>query len=136
MNSQQRRLERYRIIYVWKTLEGMVPDSGIEKASEINDRLGRKCKIPSLKPKERMKRESSFQVAGPKLFNAIPKNVRNITGCGAEDFKLKLDAFLSKVPDEPKIGGLMPLNAMQSNSILHQVERSLTANRITGLGRA
>ena len=136
MNSQQRRLERYRIIYVWKTLEGMVPDSGIEKASEINDRLGRKCKIPSLKPKERMKRESSFQVAGPKLFNAIPKNVRNITGCGAEDFKLKLDAFLSKVPDEPKIGGLMPLNAIQSNSILHQVERSLTATRITGLGRA
>ena len=114
----------------------MVPDSGIEKASEINDRLGRKCKIPSLKPKERMKRESSFQVAGPKVFDAIPKNVRNITSCGAEDFKLKLDAFLSKLPDEPKIGGLISLNAMQSNSILYQVERSLTATRITGLGRA
>ena len=59
MNSQQRQLERYRIIYVWKTLEGMASDSGIEKSSEIIDRLGRKCKISSLKPKERMKREFS-----------------------------------------------------------------------------
>ena len=56
--------------------------------------------MPSLKPKERKKRESSFQVAGQNLFNALPKNIRNITRCGAEDFKLKLDAFLSKVPDE------------------------------------
>ena len=136
MNTQQRQLERYRIIYVWKTLEGMVPDSGIEVASEKNNMLGRKCKMPSLKPKERMKRESSFQVTGPTFFNAIPKNIRNITRCGAEDFKLKLDAFLNKIPDEPKAGGLMPLSAMQSNSLLHQVERSLTATRITGLGRA
>ena len=30
MLSQQRRMERYRIIYVWKVLEGLVPNCGLE----------------------------------------------------------------------------------------------------------
>ena len=29
MQSQERRLERYRIIYVWKIIEGLVPNCGI-----------------------------------------------------------------------------------------------------------
>ena len=29
MNSQQRRFERYRIMYIWKVLEGLVPNPGI-----------------------------------------------------------------------------------------------------------
>ena len=62
MLSQQRRLERYRIIYVWKILEGLVPNSGIE--GNENPRLGRICSLPSLKPnssaKIRTLRESSF----------------------------------------------------------------------------
>ena len=132
MNSQQRRLERYRIIYVWKTVESIVPDSGIYLATGIKDRLGRKCKIPTLRPKERVKRENSFQVAGPNLFNAIPKYIRNITSCGVDEFKLKLDEYLSTIPDEPKIGGLMPRNSMQSNSILHQVERAGERRRKCG----
>ena len=28
MNSQQRRLERYRFIYTWKVIEGLLPDPG------------------------------------------------------------------------------------------------------------
>ena len=42
---------------------------------------------------------------------------------GFEEFKEKLDLFLSTVPDEPKIGGAMPLNCEKSNSVIHQVER-------------
>ena len=30
MNSQERRMERYRIIYVWKILEGFAPNCGVE----------------------------------------------------------------------------------------------------------
>ena len=63
MNSQQRRLERYRIIYVRKTLEGKVPDCGVYEATGMKERLGQKCKNPALKPKVRIKRDNSFQVA-------------------------------------------------------------------------
>ena len=123
LNSIQRRFERYRIIYVWKTLENKVPDSGVTLACEDEDRQGRKCAIRSLKPKERKKRQESFQEAGPLLFNAMPKSIRNLTGCSVDDFKEKLDLFLMGIPDEPKMGDLMPLNAEQSNSLLFQVKR-------------
>ena len=124
MNSEQRRMERYKIIYTWKSLEGLVPDSGVTLAGE-DDRLGRRCEIRSLKPKERMKRESSFQVSDPKLFNCLPQKLRDLKGCGVDIFKEKLDDFLCKVPDEPKIGGLMPQNSQQSNSLLWQVGRRI-----------
>ena len=38
MFSQERRLERYRIIYVWKILEGPVPNCGVNQA-KVNPRL-------------------------------------------------------------------------------------------------
>ena len=81
------------------------------------------CKVPTLKPKERKKREESFQTAGPKLFNCLPKSIRNLKRIGVEEFKEQLDQFLSTVPDEPKIGGAMPLNCQKSNSVIHQVAR-------------
>ena len=47
MYSQERRMERYRIIYIWKILKKYVLNCGVELAQE-NIRLGRKCKIPSI----------------------------------------------------------------------------------------
>ena len=122
MNSVQRRIERYKIIYVWKTLENIVPDNGVTLAPE-DERKGRTCKIATLKPKERTKRDESFQVSGPRLFNSLPKYLRDVTKCAQDEFKKKLDEYLTRVPDEPKIGGLMPQNFQQSNSLLHQVSR-------------
>ena len=29
MNSQQRRLERYQLLYTWKVMEGLVPNPGL-----------------------------------------------------------------------------------------------------------
>ena len=51
------------------------------------------------------------------------KEIRNLTKVGVQEFKEHLDCFLSSLPDEPKIGGAMPLNAEKSNSIIHQVTR-------------
>ena len=123
MNSEQRRIERYKIIYVWKVLERLVPDANLVLANTESDRVGRKCKIPPLKLKERKKREESFQVAGPMLFNCLPKEIRNLKNVGVQEFKEVLDCFLSSLPDEPKIGGANPLNSEKSNSIIHQVSR-------------
>ena len=44
--SQERRMERYRIIYVWKIIEGIAPNVGIE--THMSTRHGRLCKIPQI----------------------------------------------------------------------------------------
>ena len=128
MNSEQRRLERYQIIYVWKVIHGVVPNCGITW-TEREERRGRLCEVRKLKGKSSVQnlRRQSFQVAGPKLWNCLPKNVRNFRG-NQDDFKQILDKFLSKVPDEPKADGLIPgavdaLNGRQTNTLIYQVAR-------------
>ena len=49
MYSQQRRFERYRVIYIWKVITGNVPNYGL-KFSE-NNRRGLMVDIPTLKSK-------------------------------------------------------------------------------------
>ena len=125
MYSQERRMERYRILYVWKILEGQAPNCGIV-CSQDNQRLGRKCLIPGLKAGGRKSiqtmREHSFHINGPRLFNCLPKKLRMIR-LHLEDFKEQLDKYLSTIPDEPRIGSLVPtavcrVTAKQSNSLL------------------
>ena len=72
-------------------------------------------------------RRQIFQVAGPRLWNCLPKIVRNFQG-NQYEFKEKLDQFLTKVPDEPKSEGLIPgaidvLNGKQTNILIYQVIR-------------
>ena len=128
MNSQQRRYERYRIIYMWKVLEGLVPNPGVIQCD--SGRGGRQCKVPPLSktaPKRiQSLRETSFQVHGARLFNCLPEKVRNKTKCSIEDFKETLDLFLTQITDEPKIGSLVPaccdqVTGAPSNSLVDQV---------------
>ena len=119
MNSEQRRLERYKIIYTWKVLEGLVPNCGLSWSTE-QDRLGRRCFIPTLAAKARKLREASFQVSGPRLFNIMPKDIREMTGCSIDQFKEKLDMFLCQVPDVPRVGSYS-CGPGFSNSLLSQV---------------
>ena len=132
--SQERRMERYRIIYVWKILEGLTPNCGIETTT--SERRGREVKIPPVKGiKGRIQtlREASFQIHGPRLFNSLPKSVRNLTRVSVEEFKCSLDKFLEKLPDEPKVGNYIPsacnlITASPSNSIL-DLAKSVKARR-------
>ena len=128
MNSQQRRFERYRIIYVWKILENQVPNPGV-MISDPNNK-GRLVKIPPLCPRStartRTLRESSLNVHGARLFNSLPQYLRDKTNCDILEFKEKLDSFLSKIPDQPKIGNLVPACCDQntgapSNSLVDQI---------------
>ena len=45
--SQRRRMERYRIIYIWKIIEGKAPNCGVEITAK-DKRHGRKVKVPAL----------------------------------------------------------------------------------------
>ena len=125
MLSQQRRMERYRIIYIWKILEGHAPNCGVEIAQE-NKRLGRKIKVPALLKNGRQAiqtlREDNFRINAARLFNMLPSKIRNIKHT-QEDFKLELNIFLSIIPDQPRMGDLTPtatdqVTGRQSNSLL------------------
>ena len=129
MNSEQRRLEKYQVNYIWKIMEGLTPNCGVNW-SDIEERNGRACKIPPLKGRSSVQtlRNQSFQVSGPRLFNSMPKIIRNMKNCSLEDFKCQLDIFLNKVPDEPKGQHLIPgavnlTSGRQTNSLAYQVAR-------------
>ena len=83
MISLQRRQERYRIIYIWKILEGLAPNCGIQTTSSEDRRQGRKCKVQNIKTGAKASakalREQTFQVHGPQLFNCLPSFLRNMT---------------------------------------------------------
>ena len=125
MYSIQRRLERYRTIYVWKVLESLVPNCGLKVTHTEETRLGRRCAAAEGRGREaRASFDQTFQFHGPRLFNALPKDVRNLTKCGAEVFKEKLDLFLNGIADEPAFPGLIPRGVTEtgapSNSLIYQ----------------
>ena len=143
--SQERRRERYIIIYVWRILEGQVPNISDKQRGSIRlkqnrrnedneaDRLGRKCDVPSIITNSithvQNLREASLSVRGPKLFNVLPKHLRDMMECTKETFKSALDKYLSTVPDEPHIQGYVQMRRADSNSLLDMVKFSnLEAN--------
>ena len=124
--SLQRRRERYRILYVWKILENLVPNVGQDKiTSRSSTRHGRFCVVPKLSNTlpsdvQRLK-EGSFCVNGAKLFNSLPKSIRNLTCIDLATFKQKLDGFLSNVKDEPQCPGYTASRRAPSNSLIHMI---------------
>ena len=109
LQSIQRRLERYQIIYIWKAMEGLVPPCGI--SIHHHTYKGRLSVIPPLSKasvKTKSIRDNTIRVAGSRIFNSIPSKLRNLTGCEITVFKANLDRFLEKVPDEPKTVTLTP----------------------------
>ena len=63
--------------------------------------------------------ENVITVFGPRLYNSLPKYVRDIESVKTENFKFELDKFLQLIPDEPKMPNYV--TAARSNSILDQL---------------
>ena len=57
-----------------------------------------------------------------RIFNALPREIRNITGVKTDAFKKILDLWLQHVPDTPKIDDYGETVAAESNSIFHQAK--------------
>ena len=107
--SIQRRLERYRTIYVWKVLESHVPNCRLKVTHTKETRLGRRCAATEGRGREaRASFDQTFQFHGPRLYNSLPRELRNLTGCGTEMFKEKLDQYLAGIADEPAFRGFTP----------------------------
>ena len=105
--SPQRRRKRYRILYVWRILEGLVSNVNSEVVSYNHIRHGRKCEIKRIIGKNKICTilEPSFSIQGPKLFNLLPKHFKDLKGVSLDVFKKGLDSFLSQIPDEPQLTG-------------------------------
>ena len=123
--SQERRRERYQIIFIWKIAQGLV--QGYHASFVHSDRRGRQMQLAPLcnqaPASVRKARESSLQVRGARLFNCIPRELRDTSTGTPEQFKAKLDAWLSSIPDQPTVPGRQ--RAAASNSLIDQVQTIL-----------
>ena len=120
--SQERRRERYQIIFIWKIAQGLV--SGYNIPFHVNSRTGRMA-VPAQLSKQtvhstvRAAKERSLRVRGCQLFNLLPLALRNANHGDILMFKNNLDHYLACVPDQPTTQGLG--RAALTNSLLHQV---------------
>ena len=121
MYSQERRRERYRIIFLWKVAQGLV--QGYQATFTSSPRRGRVMQVSPLMhsaPSSVKKaKESSLQVRGAQLFNVIPRALRDMTSGNPDQFKWQLDEWLSTIPDQPSVPGRQ--RAAATNSLLDQV---------------
>ena len=114
--SLQRRRERYIIIHVWKILHDLAPND-IGMIFQQHQRLGVRVKVPPLTTKAQKsvasKYDNSFGVRAAKLWNLIPKDVKDTTSL--EVFKVALGNFANQFPDTPPVKGYSTMN---DNSLL------------------
>ena len=104
VSSLQRRFERYRVMYLWKCLNGIVPNCGVTIASSKESRQGLMVKIPGrLRSSAQKLREYSFLYQSSKLFNSLPLEIRNSDCDSTLEFKAILDFHLAGVDDIPRI---------------------------------
>ena len=119
--SQERRRERYIILFLWKISQGKV--SGYDIEFVTSDRRGRyavpKPVVRSATANVRRAREGSLGVRGEQLFNLLPAHIRSSNVTTKEAFKVQLDDYLHTVPDQPTVSGLV--RAAETNSLLHQI---------------
>ena len=141
MYSLERRRERYQIIYTWRIIENQIPNfESTPIKAYWNSRRGRECKVPSIistaSSAIKTIRFASLPIKGPRLFNVLPPEIRNMCQCPTERFKSELDRYLATIPDEPLLPGLTKYRRCDSNSLidwakspcLHQQDRQHRRN--------
>ena len=123
-SSIQRRHERFKIIYLYKIKEGLVPNISKTNGLAFKEhvRRGCRCVVPyfPIVGKARRARDNSYAWTACNLWNALPKCVRSITGKKVDFFKRKLDRALAFYPDVPRCGGSghsYDRNGRKSNSL-------------------
>ena len=118
------------IIYIWKTIETKVKNINNKIVYYNNDRQGRKIQRRRVvKSRLSKKVEANILVHGAKLFNILPKHIRNITNVKIDVFKQKLDVYLRQITDEPQIIGLTALRRAETNSLTHMINSYNRDNR-------
>ena len=112
--SLQRRRERYTILHLFKILNNTAPND-LNITFTTSERRGILIMVPTLsriaKPRFQSLYDSSFAVFTSRLWNSLPKRIRQEESF--EKFKAALTRHLLSIPDKPPITG-----AASSNSLL------------------
>merc|ERR1711874_326044 len=140
MYSIQRRNEWFKIIYIYKIKENLVPNVSSKYGLyfKIDGRHGCLCKIPSFRPGvgARKARDSPFAWTAYNLWNSLPRRVRDITGKDVMFFKNKLDKVLAYYPDIPRcseFGHSYDGNLHRSNSLCDHYRDSRIKPKINSI---
>ena len=103
----------------------MVPDIdgtiGHTIKTRKHTRHGTQCVIqyPTNRNPVQSLQENAITVFGPRLYNSLPRYLRDIESVKTEKFKFELYKFLDTIPDQPKMPNYV--TASGSNSILDQL---------------
>ena len=83
-------------------------------------RHGTECDIQYLTDRNPAQplQENAITVFGPRLYNSLPKYLRDIKSVKTENFKFEHDKFLDTIRDQPEMPNYV--TASGSNSILDQ----------------
>ena len=120
--SQERRRERYQVVFLWKISQGLVEGYDVNFTSG-GLRRGRTI-IPNPVNKNapslvKSAKERSLGVRGARIFNLLPESLRIMNTEHVDRFKNNLDIFLASIPDQPTVTGLG--RAAVNNSLLEQL---------------
>ena len=101
LHSLQRRRECYCIIYVWKIIEGLVPNFSNPIVCSYSDRRGRSWIVSHVHiGRLGTLAFNSFRWRSIRLFNAMPNHIRCISSCSVLRFKCKLRNIVN-LPGRP-----------------------------------
>ena len=96
-----------QILYLYKVILHAVPNAGFEWTYCPRNKLTMTPKISRNQGWAHTLRNSSFSVVGPKLFNSLPKEIRELPDLSKtkkqliSSFKTHVDKYLSTIPDVP-----------------------------------
>ena len=89
LTSIQRRNERYKLLYIWKALNGVVPDLNIKWKAESSNRSGPLLEVKPVKGSndstKNLCRDSLLNF-GVMMYNQLPVYIRTFRG-ELKDFK-------------------------------------------------
>ena len=113
--------ERYRIIFIWKVLKGYV--QGYNLPLLHSPRRAHCIKVAQYNRRApdavRQAKEASLPVHGARVFNLLPRHLRDISTGTVDQFKNQLDIWLQTIPDQPTVPGRQ--RAALTNSLIDQV---------------
>jgi len=131
MYSLEKRRERYMIVYGWQQLEGLKENVlKLEASSRETSRTKISIKPPfSVEGRRLGTANKTIIYNSPsskiqRLFNCLPRRLRNMTGVSTDTFKVHLDRWLQTVPDLPKSPAYSNKVAAETNGVIHQVRFS------------
>ena len=106
MTSIGRRFERYKILYSWKVITGKTDNCGLNFT--YNQNIGHTIETCNVQKFAQTKRTQSFQYVGPRLFNTLPRYLRDKLDVSLDTWKSELDNLLERIPDNPHTPDTIP----------------------------